>query len=327
MGVAALVACENAEATSVAAPSAQREVSSSVQAALPSATGSNSPATAPTTSASPAPRKRSKRCVIPEARPPTQKATGGAAAPSFDWTDANDDCTVPQAFRPWSWSMLRRVRGLREKVVIFTVDGGHSVPTTQLGLDVLRDYEVHATYFLTTSVLSKRGREGRELVQRIATEGHELANHSVNHPSLTKLSDEEVRSEIADADAWITEVLGYSPRPFFRPPFLARDQRTDRITKNLCYRPVWFTVHSRDDEANITAEDITRAVLCDEKGRDRKLENGSILMFHASQEETVKAWPVIITGLRDRGYRFMTLGEAIRGRAPRRERKPHGADE
>lgn len=210
--------------------------------------------------------------------------------------------------------MLRRVRGLREKVVIFTVDGGHSLPTTHLGLDVLRDYDVHATYFLTTSVLAKTGNEGRALVQRIATEGHELANHSVNHPSLTKLADDAVREEIAGADAWVADVLGYSPRPFFRPPFLARDQRTDRITKKLCYRPVWFTVHTRDDEANITADEITRAVLCDEKGRDRKLESGSILMFHASQEETVKAWPVIITGLRDRGFRFMTLGEAIRAR-------------
>ena len=217
--------------------------------------------------------------------------------------------------------MLRRVRGLRDKVVIFTVDGGHSIPVTHQGLDVLRDYGVRGTYFITTSVLDKLGQPGVELVQRIATEGHELANHSVSHPKLTELSDEKVRAEIADADSWIAEAVGYSPRPFFRAPYLDHDDRTDEITHDLCYRPVWFTVYTRDDEADTTADKITRAVLCDDDGkRERKIKRGSIFMFHASQIETVKAWPTIITGLQQRGFRFMTLSEAMEARETKEER-------
>ncbi len=260
-------------------------------------------------------------CTLPLAKPPPPRTVGEATTDVSDWVGADDACTVPTGFRPWRWSVLHRVRGLRDKVVIFTVDGGLNVSVTHRGLDVLRDYGVHATYFMTTGTLSKAA-GGKKLVQRIATEGHELANHSVSHPSLTKLSDEDVQREIADADAWLSDALGYSPRPFFRPPFLDRDARTDRITKNLCYRPVWFTVYTRDDERGISADDIARAALCDDDGaHKRKIKRGSIFMFHASQKETVKAWPVIITGLRERGFRFMTLSEAMQARRKRKDRK------
>lgn len=264
---------------------------------------------------------KSKGCVLPEPGAPTRRGPRGATAQSADWLGPNDRCKVPEGYRPWSWSILRRVRGLRERVVIFTVDGGLNVGVTHAGLDVLRDYGVRATYFLTTGLLAKAD-GGRDLVQRIATEGHEIANHSVTHPKLTELSDEKVREEIADADAWLAEAVGYSPRPFFRPPFLDRDDRTDGITRDLCYRPVWFTVYTKDDTAGVTADDISRAVLCDdEDDKPRKIKSGSIFMFHASQKETVKAWPVIITGLRERGFRFMTLSEAMLAREKKKPKK------
>ena len=272
-------------------------------------------------------KKRAKPlgCVLPEPSPPAAPSVGGATTQVADWGGAGDRCSVPAGYSPWSWSLLRRVRGLREKVVIITVDGGLDVGVTHQGLDVLRDYGVQATYFLTTAGLEKT-KGGRDLVQRIATEGHEVANHSVTHPKLTRLDDAGVRAEIADADSWLAGVLGYSPRPFFRPPFLARNERTDRITKDLCYRPVWFTVYTRDDEEGIVADDIAKAVLCDDDGdQPRKLKRGSILMFHASQEETVKAWPVIFTGLRESGFRFMTLSEAIQARVKRKTKKTSGS--
>ncbi len=296
-----------------ALPSSQASSHPASEPALPAASAGHA-ATSPSGSAR---SPQSAGCRLPTPRPPRREAVGGAAAEVADWMDGAGRCVAPKEFQPWSWSTLRRVHGLREKVIVITVDGGHDLPVTHQGLDVLRDYGVRATYFLTTSVLARTA-GGKDLVQRIATEGHELANHSVSHPNLTKLSDDDARAEIQGADAWIAEAVGYSPRPFFRAPFLDRDERIDRITKKLCYRPVWFTIHTRDDEANIKADDIARAVLCDEH-RARKIESGSILMFHASQKETVTAWPVIITGLEQRGFRFMTLGEALQARARHRQ--------
>jgi peptidoglycan/xylan/chitin deacetylase (PgdA/CDA1 family) len=301
-----------AAASTAAAPAMSVAVAVSAAASAPPATATTAVASAaPSASASAKASKR--RCELPEPDPP-RRAPGasGAAVQVFDWLAVDGGCAVPKAYRPWSWSMLRRVSGLRKNAVVLTVDGGHNIEVTRAGLEVLADYGVHATYFLTTSELQKQGARGAELVQRIATEGHEIANHSATHPHLTKLDDKKVRAEIQDADDWLAEVLGYSPRPFFRPPFLDHDKRVGKILEELCYRPVWFTVYSRDDEPRISADDIAEAVLCAEDGGPRKFDRGSILMFHASQKETVKAWPVILTALRQRKIDVLPLGEAMR---------------
>jgi peptidoglycan/xylan/chitin deacetylase (PgdA/CDA1 family) len=322
--VAAMLVCGCASPESSAPPLA---VESAAPIAPASSTASASAKV--TTVAAPQPSASARvkntpgrRCELPEPDPPPKRGGAqGASAKVSEWVAADGSCSAPREYRPWSWSMLRRVRGLRKNAVVLTVDGGHNIEVTRAGLDVLKEYGLHATYFLTTSELQKQGQAGSDLVQRIANEGHEIANHSATHPHLTKLGDSEVRGEIEKADTWLEEVLGFAPKPFFRPPFLDHDDRVGEILKDLCYRPVWFTVYSRDDEARITADDISEAVLCDDKSGPRKFERGSILMFHGSQKETVKAWPVIFTALAQRKIEVMPLGEAMREAAEVRRKK------
>ena len=75
--------------------------------------------------------------------------------------------------------------------IALTFDDGPSTWTPTV-LDLLRDHEARATFF----VIGARVRERPEDVRRIAAEGHELGSHTLTHPRLTEIPDDEVRSEI-----------------------------------------------------------------------------------------------------------------------------------
>ena len=204
------------------------------------------------------------------------------------------------------------------KTIIVTVDGGLDNSTFERGLDVLRAQGIRATFFLMTGPMM-RSPKGRVVLERLVAEGHELGNHTVDHPKLTQKTNEQARKQLLDAESWVQQVTGLTTMPLLREPYLDRDDRIDKLSRKLCYRPIWFTVYTRDDTEGVTAQQIIDAVLLDGK-KPRKLKSGSILMFHASQKQNLKAWPIIFGALRAKGYRFMPLGEALRRRAAAKRR-------
>ena len=60
-----------------------------------------------------------------------------------------------------------------------------------------------------------------------------LGNHTWSHPDVTGLGDREVAEEIGRNRDFLRTVLGVTDSPFFRPPYGARDERTDRIAADL----------------------------------------------------------------------------------------------
>lgn len=210
----------------------------------------------------------------------------------------------------WTWRRLHRVEGLDTKAVIFTLDVGARVATLEKVLDVLHREEVHTTVFLYTGELSESPR-GADVVRRIAAEGHELANHTRSHADLTKVGVDEVGAELDAVEDFVRSATGGTTKPFFREPFLASNDETDRVVRERCYRSIWFTVDTGDWQKGRTSADIVRAVLEDHH-EPRKIESGSIFIFHGSQAENLTALPTIIASLKSQGFAFLTLGEALR---------------
>jgi peptidoglycan/xylan/chitin deacetylase (PgdA/CDA1 family) len=121
-------------------------------------------------------------------------------------------------------------------VAYLTFDDGPS-EWTHTFLDILRDRNVKATFFVTAKQL--KGEEGldgtyvddagrtiifRDLLKRIVDEGHALGNHTVNHPDLARITRAQVTSEIEENELLINRALlrtGSLPRllPLFRPPY------------------------------------------------------------------------------------------------------------
>ena len=119
--------------------------------------------------------------------------------------------------------------------------------------DTLRDYGVHATFFILGERVADPEQPKRpDLVLREASEGHTVANHSWDHPDLTKLKLSDVQWQLShDNDAIVATG---APRPtFFRPPFGYTNADVAAVGESLGLREVIWDVNKGDTAATSTA--------------------------------------------------------------------------
>jgi len=130
--------------------------------------------------------------------------------------------------------------GVREVVFSFD-DGPHPVNTPKL-LDVLAKHGVKAIFFVVGQNLATS--HGKEILERIATDGHYVGNHTYTHPNLAKLTEEQIREEINKTAALIGNAD--SGIKLLRPPYGAHNQVVDKVAHDLGYRIVLWNVDTQD---------------------------------------------------------------------------------
>ena len=95
-------------------------------------------------------------------------------------------------------------KGLKEdQMISLTFDAGDSAENTEAILDVLKKHNIQTTMFLTGAWVEKYS----QLASRIVLDGHEIGNHSYSHPDLTKLSKDEIFSELKHTFSCFEKVL------------------------------------------------------------------------------------------------------------------------
>ena len=173
--------------------------------------------------------------------------------------------------------------------VALTFDDGPSIYTEGL-LDVLKEHDVQATFF----ILGQSARIQSETVSRMFEEGHQIGNHTWNHPNLTQLSDELIQQQIQQTDDIVTQIIG-EPTQHLRPPYGAYDDRV-RAVSGL---PIIFwsvdPLDWRDRDAEIVAARIIDSPV------------GAIILSHDIHRTTVAAVPKIIVALKSRGIHIVTV--------------------
>lgn len=194
------------------------------------------------------------------------------------------------------------------KIVALTFDDGPDPKYTSQILDILKKYDVPATFF----VVGKNAERHPEILKRMVEEGHSVGNHTYSHKSLIPLSRAKTYYEIIEADQVIKEIIGYKP-VLFRPPRGLYTQYARKLLKREKYTIVLWDVSSRD-WAEIRYKDIERNVL-------NNVKPGSIVLFHDSgnlvtnyggdRHNTVRALPGIIEKLKQDGYIFLTVDDLI----------------
>ena len=176
-------------------------------------------------------------------------------------------------------------------------DGPHLASRGQI-LDILRRYQVHATFF----DVGKNMERSPDLVQRTLAEGHEIANHSTNHQRLDGLTPGERHHEINDADITFFRITGRHLK-LLRPPGMRYNTAVLADARDLGYVVVGYTTASKDFNPQESSAFIAQRTL------DRT-ENGSIILLH-DYPTTAAALPVILQELQKRGYRGVTISELI----------------
>ena len=120
-------------------------------------------------------------------------------------------------------------------------DGPHPNNTPRL-LDELNHAGILATFFVVGKQLETP--QAQRLLERIASEGHQVGNHTYSHPYLTRLEEKQIREEILKTE----RLIGGADRGIkvFRPPFGDRNLLVDQIVSELGYRLVLWNVDALD---------------------------------------------------------------------------------
>ena len=190
-----------------------------------------------------------------------------------------------------------------KKVVALTFDDGPNPATTPQALDTLAKYNVKATFF----VLGKNIAGNESLLKRMKSEGHEIGNHSWDHPVLTKLPLEDAKKEITDTEASLVNAVGTSSK-LMRPPYGAI---SDDIRNSLDLSFILWNVDSLDWKSKNETAILTEI--------QHQVTNGSIVLMHDIHQPTVNSLPKVIEYLKEQGYTFVTVSELLNVRL-----KTHG---
>lgn len=193
--------------------------------------------------------------------------------------------------------------GGEKKQIALTFDDGPHPHYTPIILDILEEYDVHATFFM----IGENVRYYHDVAEAVLAAGHEIGNHTYSHARLDRLSGEDVAEQISACEDEIASLQEYRPR-FFRPPEGHLSDMVQRVSRDCDYRLVLWDVDTRD-WAHTPPEQICQKVLEDVKP-------GDIILMHdfiGHNSPTPEALRKLIPALLERGFELVTVGELIDG--------------
>jgi peptidoglycan/xylan/chitin deacetylase (PgdA/CDA1 family) len=182
--------------------------------------------------------------------------------------------------------------------IAITFDDGPTPGVTEAVLDELGKRGLLATFFM----IGQRVVAAPELARRVAAEGHEIGNHTFNHPKLNTLSDHQVGEEIQKTQAVLGEAAQSQP-VWLRPPYGAFRKNQAALARGKNLGVVLWSVDSRD-WSQPGADRIVETVLSETKP-------GSIILCHDLHRQTAESLPRILDGLLARGFNFVTLSSFL----------------
>lgn len=192
-----------------------------------------------------------------------------------------------------------------EKVIALTFDDGPDEVFTPQVLDILKKYNVKATFFL----IGEKVPYNKKIVKREKEEGHEIGNHTFTHINASKKTYEEIEEEITKTQEAIKDVTGEYPT-LFRPPYRALSRDLCKIVKEKNMNIVlWSNIDVRD-WSNPGVNNMVNTI-------ESKVENGNIIILHDyntvrnNKSQTIQTLEIVIPKLKEQGYKFVTISELM----------------
>lgn len=197
--------------------------------------------------------------------------------------------------------VVRRSPRPGSKLVALTFDDGPSPAWTGSVLRALEKDGVRGTFF----VVGRQARRHAAIVRRVSAAGHLIGSHGLTHARFSKLSAARVRSEVLGSRRLLRDATGVAST-WVRPPYGAMNNDAWREMHRLGARVVLWDVDPRDWERP-GPQAIAKRVVA-------RVRPGSIVLLHdggGDRSQTVRALPIIIKELRERGYEFVTVEELV----------------
>ncbi|MGH8127775.1 MAG: polysaccharide deacetylase family protein [Gammaproteobacteria bacterium] len=221
------------------------------------------------------------------------------------------------ALRPGSGWLMPVIRhGDRTNPsVALSFDDGPDVTLTPLVLDALQRHQTRATFF----VIGRHAEAHSDLIRRMASEGHEIANHSYTHSRFLNMRFRTAMHEDISRGVEALQRLCPNVSPtLYRPPMGLKNPSLANLQKRIGLRVVAWSLHARDTRGRNNAEKIAERIL-------RCVRAGDIVVFHDGHDldgkqrgtALVQVLDLILPTLAQRGLQPVTVSEIIgKGAAP-----------
>lgn len=188
--------------------------------------------------------------------------------------------------------------------IALTFDDGPDDKYTPKILDILKEKDAMATFFL----VGKQVEKYPEVARRIVEEGHTIGNHSWSHRNLATLKPEAYDDQVKRAQEAIADATGVEPALMRAPYGALSDEFLDYLHEQSL-RHIYWTIDPRDWDGTSVAE-MREGIL-------KHAKPGGIILLHSfggrknALDHTLKLLPLIIDDLREAGYEFTTVDRMI----------------
>lgn len=184
-----------------------------------------------------------------------------------------------------------------KKYVYMTFDLGYEAGYTPKILEVLKQNNVKATFFITANYLNTE----EKLVKQMIDEGHIVGNHTVNHKSMPSCNLETIKKEMMDLHTAVYNKFGYEMK-YMRPPKGEYSEKTVAYTNTLGYKTVmWSFAYDDWDETKQGREAYGKKKILD------NVHNGEIMLLHATSKDNANILDEVIKEIKNKGYEFKNI--------------------
>lgn len=181
------------------------------------------------------------------------------------------------------------------KRMALTFDDGPHEEITPLILSILKKYGAKATFFM----LGGRVAKYPEIVQQVVSDGHEIGNHTWDHPDLTELGSEAIISQLQQTSDQLEAVAGITPT-LIRPPYGNYNDTVRASAPGPLINWSVDTLDWRDRDADMIIEQF-----------ERQIHDEAIVLMHDVFPSTAEAVERIVAEYSELGYSFVTVSELL----------------
>ena len=192
------------------------------------------------------------------------------------------------------------------KPIYLTFDAGYENGYTAEILDILKEKKVPAAFFLVGNYIE----ENPELVKRMEAEGHIVGNHTMHHPDMSAIADEEAfKSEISELEETYRNAVGKEIPKFYRPPQGKYSEANLQQASRLGYTTLFWSLAYVDWLENDQPDETESINLL-----NKRIHPGAIVLLHSTSKTNSRILGELIDGWKSKGYEFRSVSELSTGK-------------
>lgn len=193
-----------------------------------------------------------------------------------------------------------------KKPIYLTFDSGYENGYTAEILDILKEKKVPAAFFLVGNYIE----ENPELVKRMVAEGHIVGNHTMHHPDMSAIADEEAfKEEITELEETYKTVVGKEIPKFYRPPQGKYSEANLQQAYRLGYTTLFWSLAYVDWLENNQPDETESINLL-----NKRIHPGAIVLLHSTSKTNSKILAQLIDDWKEQGYEFRSVSELGMGK-------------